>query len=357
MKKLFVLFLFLTFFGLSGCVVKEKEVKNSSCFNNLNNKIKIVVVENIFKEIKTTAQEFEKKDKNVKFELVKLKDNLQFRKNTLKQILNNKANVFFVHGEKDVLFFKDLIENFSLKKNKENVEVLKDSTALKLKENYFGIWVNLKFLKELEKFEDFEKSLNSLKTFLNFANGLKNKTSLKNLIVREENLTQFIFNLGFKDLEISNEFEQIFKILADEKKEINFKLLNKETAFYIGSNNFLNQNSFKEKNGCNLKCYPLPILNNKKILKEKVFLCLTKNNTATQKQKILEFFEYAVEKQKSKNFKLCLKENNFLNSTLEFKIKTKDLEKRLQKGEISFKSLKEKLKKEYELYKTLNLLF
>ena len=53
------------------------------------------------------------------------------------------------------MFFKDLIDNFSLKGSKENVEILKDVPVFRLKENIFGIWANLNFLKEFEKFLKF----------------------------------------------------------------------------------------------------------------------------------------------------------------------------------------------------------
>ena len=63
MKKVikFILILVLICFSFCGCVVKKKQIKTQSCFNSLSCKIKIVVVDHVFKKIELMRKNLKKK--------------------------------------------------------------------------------------------------------------------------------------------------------------------------------------------------------------------------------------------------------------------------------------------------------
>ncbi len=358
MKKVIYLFfvIIFTLFNFCGCVITEKEIKKKDCFNLLRHDIKIVVPKFVSQELEELAQDFENIKKNVKFKVVRIDDDALYRTHVLEEISNNEASLFFVHGGKDVNFFKDCIEEFNLDKNKNRVLRLNNLPVFKLDEYFAGIWFNPNILSSL-KID--EKSLDSLQQFLQLIDSLKKsnfKNKKTNLIEIGKGIYRLISSYNFSEGEIFDDFENILKYLKDEEKDVNLTLLNGEKIFYIGDNRNFN-NSLTKKGQKEIKCHALPIGGNKKILREEDYLCVSRKGTQYEKKIIKEFLEFYANKTK---FKFSHNLDGYITSKelpLGF---LSCLEKNLtmlKKKSLNFKEMKRRLKLDYSRHKSLDEVF
>lgn len=334
MKKLLII-IFSIIFSFCGCVVTKKEVETKNCFNSSKCYVKIVLPKFAAQEIEIKALEFEKRKKNVKFIFKRIEDDINYRFNVLNEILNDNVSAFFVHGEMDAKFFKDLIKPF---KNVENLTVkFKETEGFKLAEYFSGVFVNIE---KLNSMGVSEKNLSSLDGFLNSCK----KAGGKDAVCFGEDISSLVCSLGFKEGTISDEFKEIFKLIDKKDQNLNIKLLKEDKLFYIGSSRFLNSELFGEGES-KLKCLPLPVCGNKSILKEEDVFCLNKNITKEEEKNLMEFLNLVKIKSKAKQ---NLKRSETQNMPLGLKREINFCFKKLKEKNISFDEFKNKVKKKYE---------
>ena len=344
--KNFVLFLFVMFF-CSGCVVRIEEKDDINCFNVLKSNIRVIVPDFMSTEIEEIAKKFEDENKDVKLTFVRVADDENYRTRVLDEILNKDASIFFIHGENDVNFFRNVIEPFELEKNKERVVNLQNATAFKMNKYISGLWVNLKILGE---YGISEQNLKSYDGFFNSIRKIKEKNKKQCCVGIGEGIYSLICSLGFKEGEICSQFETILKFGGEND---NRRFLNGDCVFYIGSDRELNREVLtKEK--C-FKCLPLPVSNNKNIVEEEDFFCLS-NMSTIRKDLILKFLEFALKETKIEHLKQN-KISETKNMPAGFKKEFEERKKEFRNRNISFNNMQKSLKRKYLKNKTLDCLY
>ena len=344
--KNFILFLLIIFI-FSGCVVRIEEKDNIHCFNVLKSNVKVVMPDYMSTEIEEIAKKFEDKNKNVKFNFVRVADDENYRTRVLDEILNKDASIFFVHGENDVKFFSDVIEPFELEKNKERIVKFQNINTFKISEYFSGLWVNLK---NLSLYGLSEQNLKSYDGFLNAIRKIKEKNKKQCCVGLGEGIYSLVCSLGFKEGEIFSQFETILKF---GEENYNTRFLNGESVFYVGSNRGLNSEVLK-KEKC-FKCLPLPVFNNKNIIKEEDLFCLSNLSTA-RKDLILKFLEFVSKETKVKELKQT-KASETKNMPAGFKKEFEKRKKEFRNRNISFNNMQKSLKRKYLKNKTLDCLY
>ena len=351
MKRFFFI-LSLILFLICGCTITEREVETKDCFNNKKFVIRVVIPEYFSDYLEQKAAEFQKNRNDFLFEFIRVLDDKKYKDSVLEEVLNKSANMFYVHGLCDVLFFSDLIEPFNFKEKKDEIVCFNEHQSFRADRNYCGVFVNLKLLNyfnikesEIASFKDFLKVVEKIKKD---SKGLKRDNVLK----VSNDLASFACSLGFKDGEINDEFEKLFSFKLQDEKEIASNFLEGKILFFVGSSRFFNFKTFKQ-NEKNIKCLPLFIAKNGSILAEDDLFCLSKNNTEYQKEIILEFLDFISKSEKVVLEKENLKESELKNCPYTFKDILKTELIKLKEGKINFKTLKENIKKNFEVFKKL----
>lgn len=353
MKRIFsILFLILILF--CGCVITEREIETKDCFNNKKSVIKIVIPEYFSDYLEKKAIEFQKEKNDFAFEFLRVKDDQKYKDVVLEAVLNKDANMFYVHGGGDVSFFSDLIEPFNFVEKKRDVVHFNEHQSFRLDRNFCGIFVNLKLLKY---FNIKESDLNSFENFLKIVKKIKEDSrglKKENVLNVSSDLASIVCSLGFKKGEICDEFEKLFSFKLQDEKEIASNFLEDKILFFVGSSRFFDLNLFKNKEQ-NIKCLPIAIAKNNSIIVEDDLFCLTKNNTGQQKEVILEFLDFIAKSEKIslKQEGLNLRESEFKNVPYSFRDSLKTELFKLKEGKIDFKTLKENIKKNFEVFKKL----
>ncbi len=351
MKRFFFI-LSLILFLICGCTITEREIETKDCFNNKKSVIKVVIPEYFSDYIEQKAIEFQKNKNDFSFEFIRVSDDKKYRDSVLEEVLNKGANMFYVHGLYDILFFGDLIEPFEFKEKRQEIVYFNEQQSFRFARNFCGVFVNLKLLNyfkikesELNFFNDFLKVVEKIKKD---SKGLKKENILK----VSNDLASFVCGLGFKEGEINDEFEKLFSFKLQDEKQIASNFLTDRILFFVGSSRFFNLKTFKQ-NENSFKCLPLPIVKNKSIIVEDDLFCLSKNNTEQQKEAILEFLDFISKSEKIELEKENLKESELKNCPYTFKDILKTELFKLKEGKINFKTLKENVKKNFEAFKKL----
>ena len=342
--KNFILFLLIILI-CSGCVVRIEEKDNVNCFNILKSNIKIVMPDYMSTEIEEIAKKFEDDDKNVKFIFVRVADDENYITRVLDEILNKNASIFFIHGENDFNFFRNVIEPFELEKNKGRILKIKNINTFKMSEYVSGLWVNLK---NLGAYGISEKNLKSYDGFLNAIKKIKEKNKKERCVGIGEGIYSLVCSLGFKEGEICSQFETILK---SGEEDDNMRFLNGESTFYVGSDRGLNREVLK-KEKC-FKCLPLPVSNNKNIIKEEDLFCLSNVSTA-RKDLILKFLEFVSKEVEIKYLKQT-KIGELKTMPIGFKKEFEENWKEFRNKKISFNNMCKSLKQKYLKNKNITL--
>ena len=351
MKRFFFI-LSLILFLICGCTITEREVETKDCFNSKKSVIKVVIPEYFSDYIEQKAFEFQKNKNDFSFEFIRVSDDKKYKDSVLEEVLNKRANMFYVHGLYDVLFFSDLIEPFNFKEKKQEIVYFNEQQSFRVARNFCGIFVNLKLL---NYFNIKESELNSFKDFLKVVEKIKKDSKglkRENILKVSDDLASFVCSLGFKEGEINDEFEKLFSFKLQDEKQIASDFLEDKILFFVGSSRFFDLEIFKQKEK-NIKCLPFPIAKNKFIVVEDDLFCLSKNNTEEQKEIILEFLDFISKSGKIELEKENLKESELKNCPYTFKDILKTELSKLKEGKINFKTLKENVKKNFEVFKKL----
>ena len=355
MKRIYFLILLILLF-FCGCSVCEIEEKGEKCFLNRNITLNVVLSDVAAQGIETKAAEFERLNPNVVFKFKRIEDDAKYRTNLLKEIVSDGVDVFFVHGEKEANFFKNVAKEFDLKKDGNNKFLisLKEVLALKALTNFSGLWVNLNILKQLGFCE---KDLSCLKDVLNVIK--KAKEQLKNIkpvLSCNLNIAEIFCEFVSEKGDVLDDFETILPFIDVSEKDAGKAFLTNKSLFYLGSSKFLNDDILKDD--VNFKCLPFFIGKNKIKTKEDEFFCFNKNITQSQKEQMLKFSSFLLLKNISDN----VNEKAYLTSKIgNMPVGFKDFFccnlKKLKERKVSFKQFKENFKKDFIKYSDLDVLF
>ena len=352
MKK-FVFILFFILLSFCGCIVNEREVADRNFLNEPRFKIKIVIPKFFSQDIEQKAVEFKRKKPDVCFEFIRVEDDALYRKAVLKEILNNDADLFYVHGEKDVFFFKDLIKKFSFDEKKYKAIYINNLPVFYTNRNFFGIYYNSELLNsyginenKIKSYDDFIKAIEKIK---------KNPQGLKQdeIVCVEKDIFSLVCSLGFLDGNISCAFKDIFKFKIQDEKDLGLTFFADKQVFFIGGSRFFNC-EFLNKNKNKFKCLALPIEKNNSIIYEDDYFCVNKSISTEKQAIVLEFLNFISSFEKNFNSNSNLKESQLKKMPIAFKYNFFKEFEYFRKNKTDFKTFQQSLKKHYDRFKNID---
>ena len=353
MKNIFVL-IFLLCFLLCGCKVSEVVINSNVYIPRCEYNIRVVLGDVVPKYIEDLSLKFEMSNSDTHIEFVRFDDDVNYRANVLDEILNKNASVIFVHGGKDVNFFKYLLYSFDGSKYSNMLTYIEDVPAFRVGEYVVGLFANCNLLNK------FKIPLNSIRGL----NGLKDaicsiKTQYKHfnkngVFCKDKDLSSIFCSVDFNNGELSKYFEDIVEFLKENSKNTIEDFMCDRAVFYIGSARTLNLKAIRGGSS-NIKYMPLPLSCRLITLKEEDYFCITKNNSKSKNEKILKFLGYLSKNMKFSKDDVRILSSNIINMPPNYKNMLEYCLKFLNLGKLSFSDFKNYFKKEYEKYKMFDI--